>query len=234
MISLWCFEFFFPFITSCSFKKHSGQPVARFANGKLGGSHLGTWIWRTDCPSSSVNYFLFSLCCSPPSLFSFISVALCSSSLLFFFVLFVFRAVLLALGFLTILPEARDKAGVAPTPCPLANNDALLSFLIKILHPKIQVFSFPPFLLSSRPIRRNERNGWCKFWQILAPLSSRSARQVLVMFTFLGCCHGERWNMLESASLSAPEATGFWSTKGWNPEFILWNLACNSEAELYV
>ena len=27
-----------------SFKKHSGQPVARFANGKLGGSHVWTWI----------------------------------------------------------------------------------------------------------------------------------------------------------------------------------------------
>ena len=23
------------------------------------------------------------------------------------------------------------------------------------------------------------------------------------------------------------EATGFWSTKGWNPEFSLWDLACN-------
>ena len=71
-------------------------------------------------------YVALLLRCSPPSLlFSFFSIALCSSSLLFFFVLFVFRAVLLALGCLMILPEARDKAGVAPTPCPLANNDAL-------------------------------------------------------------------------------------------------------------
>ena len=29
------------------------------------------------------------------------------------------------------------------------------------------------------------------------------------------------------------EATGIWSTKGWNPEFRLWDSACNSEAELY-